>query len=254
MAPKKKRSDHQSTEDSDDIFSLSFLNALSDEQIVKKLQSIFVVANKDLQDALRSTQQSVESLKVQLQAKDDIISSLRQDVSGLESRVEDLEQYSRRSSMRIYGIEEATPGTTDEKVLALCNEKLHLEPPLSLDEIAVSHRAGRKPTQGQAAAANGEAADVQAGVSQPRPILIKFVSRRSKARVMAARRGLRDVRNVYFADDLTRNRARLAYHARGLKRNQTILDTWVYDCKVLIKDKFNRIHEIKAEDDLKKFN
>ena len=41
---------------------------------------------------------------------------------------------------------------------------------------------------------------------------------------MAARRGLRDVRGVYFADDLTRNRARLAYLARGLKRNQSILD------------------------------
>ena len=41
---------------------------------------------------------------------------------------------------------------------------------------------------------------------------------------------------VYISDDLTKRRANLAFQARKLKRDKRILDTWVTNRKVLVKD------------------
>ena len=196
--------------------------------------------------------------------------------------------------MRVYGLSETTTGSTDEKLITLCNDHLKLKPPLALEEIEVSHRVGPETTD------------------NPRPILVKFVSRRSKARVMVmkkflktltppGRAGVEDGKNgteevgktgekndgkkganddksgeeedkeenaddeeeskkyndpyplkkpVYFQDDLIKARANLYYKARLSKKNNQISETWTHDGKVLIKDRQNRIYEIKTENDL----
>ena len=71
----------------------------------------------------------------------------------------------------------------DEKVLKLCNVLMKLHPPLQIDEIAVSHRVGEQKPVPQ---------DASAEPSPPHPLLVKFVSRRAKERVMAQKKELRD--------------------------------------------------------------
>ena len=56
---------------------------------------------------------------------------------------------------------------------------------------------------------------------------------------------------IYFSDDLTKRRASLAYLARQSKLARHIRDTWVYDCKILIKDFQERIYTINDEKDLR---
>ncbi|KAI0221861.1 hypothetical protein LSAT2_026884, partial [Lamellibrachia satsuma] len=41
---------------------------------------------------------------------------------------------------------------------------------------------------------------------------------------------------VFVNEDLTARRARLAYDARNLRKLGTILDTWTYNSKTLVKD------------------
>ena len=60
-----------------------------------------------------------------------------------------------------------------------------LKPPLSLEDIEVSHRVGK--IESQTSQADGGTVLV----AKPHPILVKFVSRRTKARVIAARKELR---------------------------------------------------------------
>ena len=116
----------------------------------------------------------------------------------------------------------------------------------------------------------------------PRPLLVKFVSRRSKARVLEARSNLRpkgspphqqpgqqpqsdDVATnatdeehegqvplpvIYITDDLTKLRAYLAYRARVAKRQKEIADTWVSNSKVHIKDNHSRIYQIRSLEEL----
>ena len=140
-------------------------------------------------------------------------------------------------------------------VLNLCNNALKLDPPLQLEEIEVSHRTGKRDPP----AAPPPGADA-APTPRPRAVLVRFVSRRSKAHVMAAKKHLKGIGRtedfphpVFITDDLTQRRSKLAYTARGLKRGSKIDDTWVFDCRILIKDKFGIIHQINKEDDLKKY-
>ena len=83
----------------------------------------------------------------------------------------------RRASVRFYGIPESTPGSTDDEILALCNTHLKFNPPLRHEEIEVSHRVGK--TEGKWDA-----------VTKPRPIVLKFVSRRDKSCMMQSRKKL----------------------------------------------------------------
>ena len=119
-------------------------------------------------------------IKVQLQAKDDQILSLTAENEKLQITVDNLEQYTRRASVRFYGIPESTPGSTDDKILTLCNTHLKFSPPLRREEIEVSHRIGK--TEGKWDA-----------VTKPRPIILKFVSRRDKSRMMQSRKKLRNL-------------------------------------------------------------
>ena len=62
-----------------------------------------------------------------------------------------------------------------------------------------------------------------------------------------------DQPKIYMADDLTRTRAKLAYLARELKRSKKIADTWVFDCRVMIKNLYNRISQVDSIADLEKY-
>ena len=156
----------------------------------------------------------------------------------------------------MFGIPEGTPGNTDTKILSLCNKNLGLEPPLVLDDLEVTHRVGRPP------AVPNPNNDSTESPPKPRPILVKFASRRVKGRVMDERSTLKDnplkldngnTVKIYIQDDLTKRRANLAYRARQLKNAKKILDTWVSNCKILVKDNYNRITLVNDTQDLLKF-
>ena len=131
-----------------------------------------------MNDNIYSSKQSVDVLKRESQAKDKIIEDLQKDIAALKVRVKDHEQHGRQDSIRIFGLSEESSGTTDEKVLRLCNRRMKLQPPLMLDEISISHCVG-KPKE------------TEYGTPIPRPLLIKFATRRSKNRVMQVKKELR---------------------------------------------------------------
>ena len=259
------------------------------QDIVEMLQPMTSVLQRTVEDL----QQTMSTLKDTVTRKDAEILSLRQEIRDLKATADDLEQHSRRASIRLFGVPEDTPGSTDDKLLALCNGVMKVQPPLQLDEIEVSHRVGRLQT------VQGESDEEP--VVKPRAIIIKFVSRRTKACVMGARKELRktgqrpaadrrsggalrpashsatdeephnDVTTeatpedpaqdtlskfplpVYISDDLTRTQAKLAFQARQLRNNKRIQDTWVVDSKIMIKDNNNRISKVNRPEDLHDF-
>ena len=56
--------------------------------------------------------------------------------------------------------------------------------------------------------------------------------------------------NIYLADDLTKMRANLAYQTRQAKRDKKLMDTWVIDTKIMIKDKYSRISQVTSVEHL----
>ena len=262
-------------------FSNNLVTALKDPDVQTILKNIFRAANKQTSDAIQELQNTVVKLHADLKSRDAIIAQLKDENSLMQERIDELEQYSRKPSIRVFGIPETTGGSTDEKLLTLFNSVMEVEPPVTVEDIEVSHRIGKPqasatpPTAPEQSAdhAESEAADNNSSQANgddsrrqpaPRPIIARFASRRVKSRVMGAKKELRTVstknldesviaqfpHKAYLSDDLTQTRARLAYKARVLFRGGKISSTWVFDGRVLIKDNYNRIHEIKRESDL----
>ena len=268
--------------------------ALDDDAIIKKFQSIMTPLLKPLSDALTQANATIASLRKRIDEKDSAIANLEQQVRDLDIRVDDLEQQGWRGLMRVFGILEDTPGSVDLKILTLCNKQMKVSPPLTLEDLEVVHRLS-KPLPGRAGSSDvpdavtpvptpGSTptdADLQSKVpvsgdavqtaplsdqvspspTTSRPVLVKFASRRTKARVMSCKKELKSnpckrpdgtLSSVYVSDDLTKRRAGVAYRARMLKRDGAIADTWTFDSKVLVKDNHNRIYPIMKEEDLRK--
>ena len=248
-------------------FKENFLSILEDAEAVTRLQLIFEPMFKTLlsplsskmNDTIQMLSQTVANLKKENESKDAQMKDLQDEVNLMQTRIEDLEQHGRKDSIRIFGLSECTPGSTDEKVLRLCNDRMQLQPPLSVDEIAISHRVGKSQE------ATDDPDDTRP--ARPRPLLVKFSTRRSKNRVMATKKSLKlpsqeetdeeeyaklvaDGTHIYIADDLTKARAYLAFKAREAKRNGELLDTWVIDCKVMVKDRRSRIRNVKSLEEL----
>ena len=104
-----------------------------------------LVGGTPLMDALNQSNALLESLRNQLKVKDREVSDLRNEVDTLKVMYDDLEQYGRRGSMRVFGVPEHTTGTVDDKVLSLINKHLQVTPPLALADIEVAHRLGKPP-------------------------------------------------------------------------------------------------------------
>ncbi|XP_070200949.1 uncharacterized protein [Littorina saxatilis] len=184
--------------------------------------------------------QQIEELKETVASKD-------REIADLHTRVDELEQYSRRNCVRISGIPAADNENTDEVTKKL---GAALGVTITTEMIDRSHRVGR-----------------------PDQIIVKFTSYRHKRLLMGVRRHLKNKtaptmgfsppvsaaeaaarsapRGVFVNDDLTRQRARLAAEARRLKQERRIEDTWVRDGEIFIK-KNEKITKVFNEEELEK--
>ena len=238
-------------------FALNFLEALNDDSIAKKLREVLFGGFKEMCESMG--QNIVSSLRAEIRQRDEQIDNLKSEIKFLKNKTDDMEQWTRRGSMRIQGIPESTPGSLDDKLLDLFNTRLKITPPIAKEEIEVAHRLPRgmfRPRNNSDAAATENQRE---NATQPPPtVIIKFVSRRTKEVVMGKKTKLKDIKEdnelpIYFQDDLTATRAKLSYKARQLKHQNKIIDTWVINSKVMIKDRRNRIHNVKCQDDLDMF-
>lgn len=263
-----------------DEFKVILLEALSDDAVVRKQQEVMKTALDKIYERINDLNLRHDALKKQVEKKDIEITALHKKVDNLEQKIDDMEQWQRKGSIRIQGLSEDGRGSVDEKVLHLCNEVLQVQPPLQMADIEVAHRLpGRKVrrqahprrattrpgSQAAAADADAEGSSDESGDNDgrddgdngeapyPQSVIVKFASRRVKARVMEKRAKLKGVRNpcpIFIQDDLTAARAKMAFRARQLKRDGKITDTWVFDSRVLIKDSRGTIHQVKSFNDL----
>ena len=254
-------------------FKIHLLESLGDDAVAKKLQKIFAPSFERITQAVNDLVKTNQALRQQLLEKEAVINHLQQKCESLEDKIDDLEQWGRRGSMRIQGLPEEGSGQVEDKILALVNDDLSLEPPLELAEIEVAHRlplprrTALLRSQGQGPLPQVSAADHTDTTSPasssadrgPRMVIVKFASRRVKSRVMGVRKELRNLdeekypRPIYFQDDLTARRGNIAYQARQGKKAGKLTDTWVIDSKVMVKDRNNRIHQVRTQKDIEHF-
>ena len=147
---------------------------------------------------------------------------LKERVQMLETRQDSLDQYSRRSCLRISTPWKEEHGEdTDEltiKAASLAGVTL------TKSEIEVSHRVGRKDMQ-----------------QRPRQIIVKLSQLKKRQEMYRSRNQLKSASNtledaIFFNEDLTTTRSEIAHRARKLKQSKRITDTWTVNGAILLRD------------------
>ena len=266
-----------------DQFCILFSSALKDKQCTANLSDALQPTLKPLQDGIASIQALVQKYQDKLDQKDKEIKEITEKCSFLEQKIDDMEQWQRRGSIRIQGLKDSrfeSNEMLDSKILEM-SQLIEVNPPLQLEEIEVAHRlphpkALLQKLAQEEAEANGlplgtlpdgkKTTNLMDMISPenlpPRNVIVKFTSRRVKSRVMSVRKQLKSKlsdksrypKPVFLQDDLTAYRAKLAYECRKLKAKQLIEDSWVFDSKVLIKDKQGRIKNITSTKNLAEYD
>lgn len=239
-------------------FVKAFVLALSDKEVIDKLQS----------SICEKLSREVASLREVVRERDDQISTLQDEVNKLKTAMDDQEQYSRRNNLRITGIPEQDTEDTVAVTLEMINRSVCQDDPITVAEVDRVHRLGPRRDDGA-----------------PRPILLRLSTYQARNRIYkrrmllnpkrrhgtpsdpwgtgdgsvgagegavrrAAHTGPAGGRAVFINEDLTKSKATLLWSARQHKRNNKIKDCWSADGNILVKDNAGRIHPIKTAHDL----
>ena len=205
-----------------------------------KLTQLLTAANKNIVDSIFGPQAEIRTLKDKVTERDATIEQLQGEVRQLRLQNDALEQYDRRSSLRITGISEDQEGST-KAVVDLANVVLELDPPLQEQDIGVSHRI-KKP--------------LNAPEGEPRPIIVRFMTRTDRYRVLSERKTLKKYnednrKKIYINEDLTTYHARLFKTTRSLQARKYFKQAWTYIGNTRVTTPSGVVKPISTIDDIK---
>ena len=179
-------------------------------------------------DALEST---AESLKKRIGSLEAELNSTQSQVKLAIAKANDNEHYSRKYNLRIFGLEEKADENCTELLKEFCAIKLNFQ--LSVAEVDRVHRIGKKQ------------------LGKRRPILVKFISYRTKMEVMKRMSNLKGSR-LFINEDLTRFNMRLYRFARV--EASGVQSVWISHGKIFVRNQEDQIFVIKHMDDFEKYD
>ena len=193
------------------------------DKLVKEKVDIVTAELRNSVDALRA-----DNIKLQ--------NSVSELESKLTCKVDDLEQYSRRSCLRISGIKETDDESTDDLVLELA---ARIDVDVAPSDIHRSHRVGpRKPAP-------------SGGQIRPREIIVRFNNSQARLDLLKGRRTLRQLKDgVFINEDLTQYRKHLAYQCRKLVKENKLSKTWVYNGNIFVETRDGNKVKITSDREL----
>lgn len=189
---------------------------------------------------------AMEPIKTEITFMKEALAKVQNDLKVANVRNDDLEQYSRRSCLRISGINETINEDTTKIVLDLAKRVGANIDPKDIDR---SHRVGRISNP-------SDISDEPQATPRRREIIIKFNNSNARLSLLKGRSVLRTQKaNIFINEDLTKKRKDLAYLCRQLKNNRQsrVTKTWVYNGNVFIQDNAENKHRITSVEDLDPF-
>ena len=176
------------------------------------------------------------------------LTQLQTEVKQQTLRNDDLEQYSRRSCLRVSGIVETTNEDVNKIVLDLGTR---VGANISPEDIDRAHRVGMPVDAGAVVEGAGiDISDQPREQHRNREIIIKFSNYGARLRFLKGRAALRDQNaKIYINEDLTKKRKNIVYECRKLKKAKIITKTWVYNGNVYVQDRSdNKVRVTSIED------
>ena len=225
---------------------------LSDEDILRVATRLKQLLKDDIDELIEQrVVLKITPLENEVECLKKTVSQLENELKKVTVRNDDLEQYSRRSCLRISGIAETEHEDTTQIVLDVarrCGAKI------GIDDIDRSHRVGPgKAADGQETDDFGDISDEPRRSRKNREIIVKFRSHGARLQLLRGRAFFRDKNEkVYINEDLCKTRKNLAFVARQLKKNEksTVTRTWVYNGNVFVQDNEDKKVRITSSEDL----
>lgn len=197
---------------------------LKNTEFVNLLDSIVSSAVErkidDLLTKVESLQGQMFDLQQGMSMKDNEIGMLNKavadqstEISSLNLALDSLEQYSRRSSIRILGVEEKQGEDTEAVVKEIITTKLgvSLEPSCDIDRL---HRTG--------------SARTTTTTARPRSIIVKMQSYKKRREILLNRRKLKGT-GILIVEDLTVKKQSLLAKTRAHKK---VISAWSSDGRI----------------------
>ena len=175
--------------------------------------------NKLTQDENRKLKELVEERETQLRVQ--------------RTELNNLEQYTRRNNLRIYGMDDRNPresiSQTAQIVVNLVRDKLDID--ITADDIDMVHRLGRFTVEGN------------------RPILCRFISRQDVLKIKQARRKCKGS-GIVIREDLTAKNVKLLETVNALNG---VKQAWTEQGKIMALLQDGTKKNINHETDLSKY-
>lgn len=230
--------------------------ALRDQRVLEAISAAVIkplldsIAELKIENDQKSEQ--IAKLQTDLQAANVRIEALERNNNAVQSsRIEALEQYTRRDNLLITGlpVESAADAATsddgqqnvtlEKSILKLFNDQLGV--PVKPSDISIAHRLKKRNLQDPS----------------PPITIVRFANRKTRDAVYSARRQLRHVvgsqPRIFINEDLNKATASIFRQARQLIRQRVIHSAWTSSCSVFIKvsaDPQCRPQKIGTMDDL----
>ena len=162
------------------------------------------------------------------------IDNLKVENRKLREDLDAVEQYGRRSLIRISGIPEPEgESDTTDAVNKIIKE---IDPEYKEGDIVRSHRVGRPQLEND---------------DEPRcrQIIVRLSEPSVKFRILKCRNKLKesdDYSSAYINEDLTILRSKLLFHARRLLKKKKINNLWTTNGKICLTDKTGKFHDVST--------
>ena len=180
-----------------------------------------------LKSHLQKINNQYEEVEKQLYAARRRVDEQQEEINELYGLQDKLEQYTRKNSLEIHGVPESAYTSTEEVVLKLAEA---LQVPINTDDIEISHKLNRKGNK---------------------PIIVKFLSYKSKTSLYKARVNLRNIKlpnlfpgthqspqskdRISIYENLTSYRKKIVNEANRMRRDGVLLKVWTMDGQIYVK-------------------
>ena len=215
----------------------------------KPVMAALVTAVKEavLEDLTQRVYDSI-SLDIDTYKKEIHVGTLSKQLKEMKKKLESVtkemdnqEQYSRRNSLRFYGIKETQNENTDALIIKTVKDQLGIE--LQSTDIDRSHRINRRDKDHQQVVEEGGE-----NAPKPRGIVVKFTRYNVRQQVFNAKTKLKG-KPLHIMESLTAMKQSLMYRAQ---RHSNVLRTYSQDGKITALTKQKKKIRIFAENDLEK--